>query len=247
MKNSEILNSSIFKFPLNRNGKEFLTFIKESIETFKQDISLFDSPSKSIVEENQDVIEKALRLSCTTPELADYWNEAYPENPWTYESAERDPWKRAELRAEIDAIVAEAYGLSIEEYARVLTGFPLLDRDQPALDGDMFLTESEEGRKKSVQTSNGYFELTPRSFITRDFALMKYIQRRKGVIPSNLESWFKDKVGLDPNGPLSRFRIGTIKDLETRINATRRLGAVPYSSSDADEEAMPAEGEASPD
>ena len=223
------------------------SFIRMRVTTTLNYIYVRQLPMVPFSKIPQDVIEKALRLSCTTPELADYWNEAYPENPWTYESAERDPWKRAELRAEIDAIVAEAYGLSIEEYARVLTGFPLLDRDQPALEGDMFLTESEEGRKKSVKTSNGYFELTPRSFITRDFALMKYIQRRKGVIPSNLESWFKDKVGLDPNGPLSRFRIGTIKDLETRINATRRLGAVPYSSSDADEEAMPAEGEASPD
>ncbi len=42
------------------------------------------------------------------------------------------------------------YGLSVEEYAMVLTGFPLLDRSQPALPGDAFLTEGDEKSKKGA-------------------------------------------------------------------------------------------------
>jgi len=186
----------------------------------------------------------AAQLCCTTPELADYWRAVVPDEPWTYDSAQRDPWKRAELRAEIDAIVAELYGLSVSEYARILTGFPLLDRDQPVLQGDFFATECDEDRAKKLkpaekgtkwdENDGGVWQLKPRSFITRDFALLTYIKRRMAAadpdahIPANLETWFLDKVGIDPSGPLSRFRIGEIKDLERRVEQARAKGAVPY-------------------
>lgn len=188
--------------------------------------------------------EWTIRLSCTTPELADYWNEVFPDNPWTYASAERDPWKRAELRAEIDAIVAELYGLSVAEYARILTGFPLLDRDQPPLPGDCFATECDETRAKKLsppdqgktwdENDGGGWELKPRSFITRDFALLTYIRRRmaagdpEAYVPQDLEAWYRDVVGIDSSGPLSRFRIGEVKYLAERVNQARALGAVPY-------------------
>ncbi len=44
--------------------------------------------------------------------------------------------ERARLRAEIDAAVADLYGLATAEFAYILTTFPLLDRDQPALPGE---------------------------------------------------------------------------------------------------------------
>gem|GEM_PF-740193 len=177
------------------------------------------------------------RLSCTTPELRDYWHTAFPDQPWTYDSAERDPWTRGELRARIDAIVAELYGLSVPEYARILTGFPLLDRDQPPLPGDCFLTEGDEtakarrGWQKGVdwaEVQGAIFELKPRSFITRDLALLTYVRRQGYAIPADLECWYRDGVGLDPCGPLSRFRIGAVKDLETRVVRARELGALAY-------------------
>ena len=174
------------------------------------------------------------KLSCTTPELAEVWNAVHPEEPWTYESAERDLWKRAELRAEIDAMVAELYGLSVEEYAMVLTGFPLLDRNQPALSGDAFLTEGDEKSKKGVEGESwlekewGIFEIKPRSFITRDFALLTYMKRKTYPLPQDLGAWFRDKVGLDPEGPLSHFMIGTVVDLEERVVTAKEKGAIPY-------------------
>ena len=46
--------------------------------------------------------------------------------------------------------------------------------------------------------------------------------------PADLERWYRDEVGIDPNGPLSRCRFGAVKDLETRVVRARELGAVAY-------------------
>ncbi|MEE4355703.1 MAG: N-6 DNA methylase [Desulfococcaceae bacterium] len=174
-------------------------------------------------------------LSCTTPELAGVWNTVFPDDPWTYHSAERDLWKRAEIRAKLDAIVAELYGLTVEEYAVILTGFPLTDRDQPPLPGDVFLTEGnedsrnrgEEGKDR-METEWGIFECKARSFITRDFALLTYMKHKKYPIPRKLDEWYREKADFDPEGPLSRFRIGEIRDLIERVETARKKGAVPY-------------------
>lgn len=63
-------------------------------------------------------------------------------------------WDRmAALRAEIDAEVAVAYGLSVEDMALMLDDFPILDRGQPPLSGE------------------------PKSTITRDLALATAAKR----------------------------------------------------------------------
>lgn len=180
--------------------------------------------------------ESVARLSCTTPELADVWNDVFPDAPWSYASAERDLWKRAELRAEIDAIVADLYGLSVPEYAYVLTTFPLLDRDYRALPGDRFVTEGSEKSRGTSETrgdtwdenEEGVVELQARSFVTRDLALLRYMDRKGYPYPQDLTAFYRDVVGLDPRGPLSRFRIGEVRDLEQRVKAARALGAVAY-------------------
>jgi hypothetical protein len=193
-------------------------------------------PSLSAFEgaNGQRLRECILRVNATTPELASAWNEVFPSSPWTYESAERDPWRRGVLRAEIDAIIAELYGLSVPEYARVLTGFPLLDRDQPALTGDAFVTDASVARPSGAegvaweQNTFGVFERKPRSFITRDLALLTFMRRRGYAPPQDLHEFFTTQVGLDPDGPLSKFRIGSERDLIDRVSAAKALGAVPY-------------------
>jgi len=194
-------------------------------------LSMIPSPfPKQVLSREFNIQEQVLQLSCTTPELAPYWNEVFPDKPWTYDSAERDLWKRAVLRAEIDAIVADLYGLTVPEYARILTTFPLLDRDHPPLPGDLFLTEGDTKtpKKRRLDTPHGIFDTKPRSFITRDFALLTYMQHKGYPVPEHLDEWFRDEVGLDPEGPLSRFRIGEIKDLEARVEEARSIGAIPY-------------------
>ncbi len=181
------------------------------------------------------ICELAAKLNCTTSELAEVWNSVFPDEPWTYSSAERDLWKRAEIRAKLDAVVAELYGLTVEEYAVILTGFPLMDRDQPPLAGDFFLTEgNEDSKKKGAEGQDwtekewGIFECKPRSFITRDFALLTYMQHKNYPVPQKLDEWYRDKAGFDPEGSLSRFRIRDIKDLIDRVETAKKNGAVPY-------------------
>ncbi|TNF32978.1 MAG: hypothetical protein EP329_08850 [Deltaproteobacteria bacterium] len=179
------------------------------------------------------LFRQVARLSCTTPELADVWNAVFRDEPWSYASAERDPWRRAELRAELDAIVADAYGLSVPEYARVLASFPLLDRSQPPLPGDFFVTDCDDpprDRRSDAheETPWGWVERKPRSFITRDLALLTYMRRKGWPPPQRLDRFFAEDVGLDPVGPLSRFRIGAHRDLVDRVHLAKGLGAVAY-------------------
>ncbi len=171
-----------------------------------------------------ELCQRAVKLSCTTEEMASYWNHIYPDNTWTEDSAEKDLNKRALLRAEIDARIAKLYGLSLEDYARILTHFPLLDRSYKPLVGDKFIAESTNEEK------------TDRAFITRDLALHQYLlylnkhneDGEKIPFIEDLERFYREKVQLDPNSEESRFRIGEIKDLETRVNTAIKNGAIAY-------------------
>ncbi len=160
----------------------------------------------------------AARLSCFTPEMADLWNELAREYldelsyPWTPDKAATDLRERAELRARIDALVAELYGISLSEYALILSTFPLLDRDQPALEGDVFIRMTKKGEK-----------VIPRSYITRDKALLAYFDLRGQTPPDDIVEFFAD-ARVD----ISR-RTGPIRNLRERVRiAEDELGAVAY-------------------
>lgn len=78
-----------------------------------------------------ELVERAARLICTTPEFAALWEEVMP-TPWTATSGVTDEAGRNRLRAEIDAIVATLYGLTTEEFTYILTTFPLVADAQKA-------------------------------------------------------------------------------------------------------------------
>lgn len=63
-----------------------------------------------------------------------------------------DPWVVGRERALIDAVVAASYGLTLPQYAAVLSTFPNLDRSQPMLPGE------------------------PKCFVTRDLALLAFCE-----------------------------------------------------------------------
>lgn len=63
-----------------------------------------------------------------------------------------DPWATGVRRAALDATIARVYGLTLEQYAAMLSTFPLLDRIQPMLPGE------------------------PKSFVTRDLTLLAYCE-----------------------------------------------------------------------
>lgn len=79
------------------------------------------------------LVERVLRLTCTGPEMVEFWNARAREGwvrphsdattvPGSLDDAERDA-----LRAEVDAIVArEVYGLTRDELAYILDTFPII-------------------------------------------------------------------------------------------------------------------------
>jgi hypothetical protein len=161
--------------------------------------------------ESEELTTKAGRLSSITPEI----QLADPA---------LDLRERARLRAEIEAIVAGLYDLSPAEFGYILTTFPLLDRDQPPLPGDFFVRWNKQGKPK----------LEPRSYVTRDTALLAYFRYRGVAPPDDLAAWHRDEVAVnmidDESCP---FRMGPIRNLEQRVAEAHRRGAIAYIPSKA--------------
>jgi len=106
-------------------------------------------------------------------------------------------WEIAERRARIDAEIALAYGLSLPQYAALLSTFPNLDTIQPMLPGE------------------------PKSFVTRDLALWAYC-RNTGEQLGDVHRLLSE-IGVSLPEPRPEYR-----NLEARLEAYRKLGAVPY-------------------
>jgi hypothetical protein len=71
------------------------------------------------------LIESASRLTCISSEFAELWQEVM-EAPWSPDCGASTPVERAALRAEIDGQVAHLYGLTEEEFAHILSTFPVV-------------------------------------------------------------------------------------------------------------------------
>jgi len=110
------------------------------------------------------IVPRAARLICIDEEFAELWEETFkPEwreiaktskvkgwknltQKWTPEcgvygwgyinNEKRDDGDRAQLRAEIDALVAHLYGLTKDEFAYILDTFPVLKRKEEEAFGE---------------------------------------------------------------------------------------------------------------
>ncbi|MCK5664467.1 MAG: hypothetical protein KAI17_13340, partial [Thiotrichaceae bacterium] len=69
------------------------------------------------------IVTRAAKLICTTPEFDDLAQEI------GIDKGESHPDKRAEIRAELDAIVAQLYDLTYDEFKYILTTFPIVKED----------------------------------------------------------------------------------------------------------------------
>jgi biotin operon repressor len=114
---------------------------------------------------------------CRTDEYDELWKTLYPKRP----RPKLDWWEIGERRGTIDAEVALAYGLSLEQFAAVLSTFPNLDTVQPMLPGE------------------------PKSFVTRDLALLSYC-RITGTEPSDVSKLLRD-IGVDLPEPQKEYRM----------------------------------------
>ncbi len=72
--------------------------------------------------------ERSLKLCCTASEFAPLWEEVM-KSPWSSEVAAPEPAERLKLRAEIDGLVAHLYDLTEEEFAHVLSTFPVVPQE----------------------------------------------------------------------------------------------------------------------
>ena len=83
-----------------------------SIPRLSQDDPFFDS-----------IVQRAAQLICTAPEFDDLAAEV---GLGGHHNGVTDPVGRAKLRAELDGIIAYIYGLTEDEFAYVLSTFPLV-------------------------------------------------------------------------------------------------------------------------
>lgn len=71
----------------------------------------------------QPVVSRAAQLICTTPEFDDL---AAAVGLGSHAHGITDPAQRAQLRAELDGLIAHVYGLSEAEFSHILSTFPLV-------------------------------------------------------------------------------------------------------------------------
>lgn len=70
------------------------------------------------------IVHRAAQLICTTPEFDDLAKEVGLDS---HSNGVTDLEQRAQIRAELDGLIAHVYGLTEAEFAHVLTTFPLVD------------------------------------------------------------------------------------------------------------------------
>ncbi|MGI6388571.1 MAG: ATP-binding protein, partial [Kiritimatiellia bacterium] len=90
---------------------------------------LYQLPVPRLTEKDaafRPIVERAVRLICTTPEFDELAKEIFGEPATAMSVGAPDPAERAKLRAELDGLVAHLYGLTEEEFAHILTTFPLV-------------------------------------------------------------------------------------------------------------------------
>lgn len=70
-----------------------------------------------------EIVERAAKLICTTPEFDDLAKEV---GLGSHKSGTTNEVERAKLRAELDGMIAHLYNLTEEEFAHILTTFPVV-------------------------------------------------------------------------------------------------------------------------
>jgi hypothetical protein len=155
---------------------------------------------------------RAAKLICSSEKFIPVWEDVAETLPkllpivWEDSLSVKDPLQRAQLRSEIDAFVADVYGVTEPDFAYILSTFPLLDREQPPLFGEI------------------------QSTVTRDLAMLELFKLRGKIPPSDIVAFF-DEAEVDVHAVT-----GPIVDLQQRVEEALRLGAVAYLPSRKDEE-----------
>jgi hypothetical protein len=108
------------------NSFVFDWLIRKRITNHLNFFYVYQSPIPRLTEKCDmfgKIVERGLRLTCTTPEFDDLAKQIGLSS---HEQGVSDAARRARLRAELDGLVAHLYGLTEEEFAHVLTTFSLV-------------------------------------------------------------------------------------------------------------------------
>jgi hypothetical protein len=200
-----ILNSFVLNFVIRQKVTANVNqYIVEQLPVPRLPFSHFIS---------QSLAPLAARLTCVDERFAPLWEEVARYHPrsmaasWSPECGARSARERALLRAQIDTIVADLYGLSAYDFAYILSTFPLLDRDQPPLTGER------------------------QSTITRDLALLTFFRLRNQRPPEDIVSFFREA------GVSILNITGSVICLTERVSiAMQDLGAIAYQPSGKEKE-----------
>jgi hypothetical protein len=113
-----VLNSFVCDYSLRSSVSQNLTMF-----------FIYQLPVPRLTEKDaafRPIVERAARLICTTPEFDDLAQEIFSGQANAASVGATVPAERAKLRAELDGLVAHLYGLTEEEFAHILTTFPLV-------------------------------------------------------------------------------------------------------------------------
>lgn len=71
------------------------------------------------------ILDRSSRLVCVSEEYAELWSEVV-ESTWVPAFGATNPAERAKLRAELDGLIAHVYNLTEDEFAHILSTFPVV-------------------------------------------------------------------------------------------------------------------------
>lgn len=101
-------------------------FIRQKILTNMNMFYVYQLPIPRLTQQDpafQPIVSRAAQLICTTPEFDDL---AAAVGLGSHAHGVTDPTQRAQLRAQLDGLIAHVYGLTEAEFSHILSTFPLV-------------------------------------------------------------------------------------------------------------------------
>jgi hypothetical protein len=100
--------------------------LRQKVTTNLNMFFVYQLPVPRLIEGDKyfnDIVERAAKLICTTPEFDELAQEVGLES---HKNGVTDETERAQIRAELDGIIANLYGLTEAEFSYILTTFPIV-------------------------------------------------------------------------------------------------------------------------
>lgn len=110
------------------NSFVFDWFLRQKVSATLNMFYIYQVPAPRLTEHDsafRPIVERATSLICTQPEFGGLWQEVMG-TLWSKGAGATDPADRARLRAELDGLIAHLYGLTEEEFAHILSTFPVV-------------------------------------------------------------------------------------------------------------------------